>query len=50
MDDNYSDLCGITQDELEYYFAAYIEKLAIKQQLNSEECLLEIIGYSSQTH
>lgn len=42
MDNKYSDICGITQPELEYYFKDYINNLANVEQVTYEECLLKI--------
>jgi len=37
MDEQYETLCGITEEELYRYFAAPIEKLAVKYKCNIEE-------------
>ena len=42
MDDEYSGICGITEDELEDNFGPEIEELAHKQKLPHEECLSEL--------
>lgn len=39
MLDNYSDICGISQEELEYYCEDYIRGLADKESLSYTECL-----------
>lgn len=42
MLDNYSDICGISQEELEYYGAGYIQALADKESLTYTECLEKV--------
>ena len=42
MSDNYSDICGISQEELEYYCANHIHALAEKHALTYAECLERI--------
>jgi hypothetical protein len=42
MDDEYSGICGITEDELEENFNPEIEALARKQKMTHDECLSEL--------
>lgn len=42
MSDNYSDICGISQEELEHYCEDHIRVLAAKESLTYEECLEKI--------
>ncbi|MDR0913029.1 MAG: ATP-binding protein [Methanobrevibacter sp.] len=42
FDDNFSEICGYTHDELIHYFKEYISDLAIKLNKNEEELINDI--------
>ena len=42
MSDNYSDICGVSQEELEHYCEDHIRVLAAKESLTYLECLEKI--------
>jgi hypothetical protein len=42
MDDNYATICGYTQEELETYFAEYIDDLAAVKNISREQLLTDI--------
>jgi hypothetical protein len=42
LDSNYASICGYTQEELESYFAEYIDDLAANENMSSEQLLEKI--------
>ncbi|GAA5819278.1 MAG: AAA family ATPase [Methanobrevibacter sp. CfCl-M3] len=42
---DFACICGYTQEDLEYYFKEYIDKLALEYGYSYEECLSEIDFY-----
>ena len=42
LSEDFSSICGITQEELETYFAPEIERMGGKNELTTEECIAEL--------
>ena len=42
LDENYTDICGITQSEMESYFSPEIDTMASHNEMSREECLAKL--------